>query len=121
MNGRKHYPGGGDNVINGTHGYVTIRMVAGLDLQVFPCLRQRNEIKITWTKTDTKVQSEHERRVYRKNDQTWSFRFCRNTDNQAKRGSSGDAEGSAVSVTVPPVSLKWMKNRNRCHTTERCF
>ena len=38
-----------------------------------------------------------------------------------QRGSKGNAEGSIVSVTVPSVSVKWMKNLNRCDMTEMCF
>ena len=29
--------------------------------------------------------------------------------------------GCVVSVTVPSVSVKWMKNQNKCDTTELCF
>ena len=36
-------------------------------------------------------------------------------------GSTGDVEGSVVSATVPSVSVKWMKSRNRCDTTETSF
>ena len=36
-------------------------------------------------------------------------------------GSNGDVDESGVNVTVPSVSVKWMKNRNRCDATEIRF
>ena len=38
-----------------------------------------------------------------------------------ERGSNEDVEVCGVSVTVPSVSAKWMKNRKKCDTTEMCF
>ena len=56
-----------------------------------------------------------EDRVYRQNDQTWSFRLGREYQpvNQ-EPGSNGDVEESVVSVTVPSVSVKWTISWNTC-------
>ena len=32
-----------------------------------------------------------------------------------------DVEESVASATVLSVSVKWMKSRNKCDTTEKCF
>ena len=61
-------------------------------------------------------------RVYRQNDQTWSLRFRKGKQTiHQERGSSGDAAGSVMSVTVPSITVKWMKNGSKCDTTEMCF
>ena len=60
-------------------------------------------------------------RVCRQDDQTWLFRSCKEN-----RQSTEDVvawrcgERSVASVIVPSVSVKWMKNRNKCDTTEKC-
>ena len=44
--------------------------------------------------------------------------FAGITDVRSVNGSNGDAERSVESVIVPSISAKWMKNRNKCDTTE---
>ena len=49
------------------------------------------------------------------------FATARKKTINQESGDNGDVDGSVVSVTVPSVSVTWIKNGSGCDTTERCF
>ena len=99
----------------------------------FPCeVSCFSLVKVCWNRFITSLRSMRvltstlckigliicEDRLYRQNDQTWSFYFSKEIYQQSRVSSNGD---NLVYKSVPSISVLWSKICDKCVATMTCF